>query len=238
MTELRIWCKPDSPVAKRLSQHPHVAAFESEGSAPLEFEQNGWHRRIWIGKPQTELSGLVELIDNNPLVCADEMSLPSPAATLALIALGPLIRAGMILEPPVLQLSCDGEESEIEGFLANAGWSEGATIQFDSMELGGVCACNAIVNIANPEDWKDIDGLYEEAFGRSFFVSRVEESAWDASLVQGKPEAAYRLRLTPGEPSSLLTIQVMADIDGKCGAAQLVHAMNVMAGYEETLGIE
>jgi N-acetyl-gamma-glutamylphosphate reductase len=29
----------------------------------------------------------------------------------------------------------------------------------------------------------------------------------------------------------------MADRNGKCGAAQVVHAMNVMCGFEESLGI-
>jgi N-acetyl-gamma-glutamylphosphate reductase len=48
----------------------------------------------------------------------------------------------------------------------------------------------------------------------------------------------YRLRVTPNDNASLLTIQVLADRDGKCGAAQVVHMMNVMAGFEETLGLE
>jgi N-acetyl-gamma-glutamylphosphate reductase len=29
----------------------------------------------------------------------------------------------------------------------------------------------------------------------------------------------------------------MADRDGKAGAAQVVHALNVMCGFEESLGI-
>jgi hypothetical protein len=29
----------------------------------------------------------------------------------------------------------------------------------------------------------------------------------------------------------------MSDRDGKCGAAQFVHALNIMCGFEESLGI-
>jgi N-acetyl-gamma-glutamylphosphate reductase len=29
----------------------------------------------------------------------------------------------------------------------------------------------------------------------------------------------------------------MADVDGKCGAGQVVYAMNVMCGFEECLGL-
>jgi N-acetyl-gamma-glutamylphosphate reductase len=36
---------------------------------------------------------------------------------------------------------------------------------------------------------------------------------------------------------SLLTVQVMIDRNGKGGAAQVVHAFNVMNGFEESLGI-
>jgi N-acetyl-gamma-glutamylphosphate reductase len=56
-------------------------------------------------------------------------------------------------------------------------------------------------------------------------------------LVAGKPFSAYRLRVVPDEPNSLLTVRLLSDPLGKCGAAQVVHAMNVMCGFEESLGI-
>jgi N-acetyl-gamma-glutamylphosphate reductase len=92
--------------------------------------------------------------------------------------------------------------------------------------------------IDTPESLGDIDALYEDAFGRSFFVRRDEASDWHVSLAVDKPYALYRVRIGPDEPNSLLTIRVMADIRGKCGAAQLVHALNVMAGFEESVGID
>ena len=79
--------------------------------------------------------------------------------------------------------------------------------------------------------------IFSSAFSRSATARRAEDGAWDTALVSGRPWAAYRLRLTPGDGTSLLTVQTMADKDGKCGAAQVVHAMNVMAGFEETLGV-
>ena len=55
--------------------------------------------------------------------------------------------------------------------------------------------------------------------------------------VLGRPEARYRLTLAPDSPHSLLTIRVLADFNGKVGASQVIHAMNVMCGFEESLGI-
>jgi N-acetyl-gamma-glutamylphosphate reductase len=45
------------------------------------------------------------------------------------------------------------------------------------------------------------------------------------------------LELTEGESESLLAIHIMADINGKAGAGQFVHTMNVMCGFEESLGL-
>ena len=106
------------------------------------------------------------------------------------------------------------------------------------MDFGTVVAATVISAIQTPDRLEDLDDLYEEAFGRSFFVRRDEASEWDVKLVKSKPHSLYRMRISPDKPQSLLTVQVMADKDGKCGAAQVVHCMNVMAGFEETLGIE
>lgn len=87
------------------------------------------------------------------------------------------------------------------------------------------------------EDWSELDGLYEEAYGRSFFVRQAEEGDWDTRLVRGYDHAVYRLRLSPGEERAVLTVQAMGDFGGKLGAGQVVHVMNVMAGLEEGLGL-
>jgi N-acetyl-gamma-glutamylphosphate reductase len=103
--------------------------------------------------------------------------------------------------------------------------------------LAGVVVATVIAAIQTPPRLQDIDDLYEERFGRSFFVQRQDSGDWDVKLVLGTQNAVYRLRIAPDEPQSLLTIQVMADENGKCGAGALVHAMNVMAGFEESLGL-
>jgi N-acetyl-gamma-glutamylphosphate reductase len=125
----------------------------------------------------------------------------------------------------------------LEAFVEGTGWSFGVTSFFENQDLASVVACTAMALIRTPDKLEDIDELYEESFGRSFFIRRDEESDWTPDIVADKPWAAYRLRITPDAASSLLTIQVMADRNGKCGAAQVVHAMNLMAGFEESLGI-
>jgi N-acetyl-gamma-glutamylphosphate reductase len=172
-------------------------------------------------------------MDNNPLVCADRASVPDPAATLALIALGPLIRAGLLTESPTLITNAPFDEQLLLSFL---GLDEVAVLA-QEQDLGSVYASTVMAAIATPDRMEDIDDLYEEAYSRSFYVRGDEESTWDTQLVAGLPHSVFRLRITPDEPTSLLTVHVMADKEGKCGAAQLVHCMNVMAGFEETVGI-
>lgn len=203
----------------------------------LVFFQGAWRREIRVGDVDGAVFGLVELEDNNPLVCADVTSVPSAAGTLALVALGPLARACLLLEPPLLQLSFEADEERVARELAVTGWSGGVTLDCEPRDLGGVLAAAAIAEIPTLDRFEELDELYEEAYGRSFFVREAEEAEWHVDLVRGRPNAAYRLRLTPGDDRSLLTVLAMADAEGKCGAAQIVHAMNVMACFEEGLGI-
>jgi hypothetical protein len=190
------------------------------------------------GDRSVELHGLVELMDNNPLVCADEASVPPPISTLALVAFGPLAWAGLLVEPPTLIVSRSVEQENPADWLATAGYEGGLSVHEEPQELGSVIAATGMAKITTPSDWSDIDALYEERFGRSFFVRREEDALWDVALAQGKPECFYRLRYTPDEPHSLLTVFMLADEHGKCGAAQLIHAMNVMAGLEESIPFE
>ncbi len=226
----------DSRLLSYLSKHPDVSSVTEASITGLRFTQGSWHRSIEIANPSLEVAGLVELMDNNPLVCADAASVPDPASTLTLIAVGPLVRAGLLVEAPTVITNFTADEELINQFLAKEGWSEGVTYHCENIDLGPVLVASCICAIKTPDRLEDIDDLYEESFGRSFFVRRCEEG-WDVSLVHGQPHAAFKMSITPDQPNSLLSIQVMADKDGKCGAAQIVHCMNVMAGFEETVAI-
>jgi hypothetical protein len=227
----------DPELRELLSSHPRIGEVKAGASPGIEFRVGDWNRQVLTGIPDLPIAGLVELMDNNPMVCADQMSVPDPLSTLGLIALGPLAWAGLILEAPTLITSFEGDPSLLEAFLKTAGWMDGATLHAEVKNLGSVLAATAMAIISTPRIWTDIDELYDERYGRSFFVRRDEASEWDPGLVSNQSHAVYRLRYTPGEERSLLTIQVLADKNGKCGRAQLVHAMNVMAGFEESLGI-
>jgi len=204
----------------------------------LRWRQGGQQRAVYVGHPEIALHGVVELADNNPLVCANSFSLPSPAATLALLAVGPLAEAGILVEPPAMMVSVETDESEIAPFLEKVGWSDGILVAAEERDFGGAAAATVFCELKTPERLEDLDDLYEERYARSFFVRRDETSEWDAKLVIGRAHAVYRLYVTPDSPNSLLRIQIMADRDGKCGAAQVIHAMNVMCGFEESLGLE
>lgn len=176
-------------------------------------------------------------MDNNPLVCADKVSAPSPLATLALIALGPLIDAGIIEGDPVLMLNGPLPTDDVVAGLATTGFDRSVTLSWTADEAPDVLALAALIPIRTPDDLAEIDHLYEERYGRAYYVRLLPDAEWTPDLVRDQPWAAVQLRITVDEPTSLLTVRVLADRDGKAGSAQLVHLFNIMNGFEETLGI-
>lgn len=220
-----------------LANHPLVKVDQSvKPEGLLSFQTN---RPRSIGRSGSgEIGGLVELMDNNPLVCADSAWVPSPAGTLALIALGPIIEAGIVVEDPAIILSFPEEDEEtILNDLRTVGWEGGITLQAENHDMGSVRGAYVLAKIKNPDDFDEIDEIYNERYSRSFLVRREEDAEWVPSLVEGQPFACYRLELSEGSPNSILAIHVIADTNGKLGAAQVVHMMNVMCGFEESLGI-
>ncbi len=235
---LRIESCGDRALASLLARHPRVRHDGAVAGPPgVGFSQGDWRRHVGQGRCGEAPFGLPELADNNPWVCADSVVLPGPSATLALIAVGPLVRAGLITETPTV-MSSAADAGDAEQALVAAGSPHGLVWVHQPFEDDSVLAATAMAAVTTPDEPDDFDALFEEAYSRSFFVRRDETSPWDLDLVRGRPHAVYRLRLTPDEPLSLLTIQVMAARDGKAGAAQTIHALNIMAGFEETLGLE
>ena len=229
----------DPALLQLLASHSKVLEVQRDlNETGLCFVRGGRTRHISVGVPSEPLAGLVELMDNNPLVCADRFSVPDAASTLALIALGPLCEAGLLLAPPVFISNLDASEGLLSSFLQTLGWPNGLTVAKEAGEFDHVCMATCMAEIETPANLSDLDGLYAERFERSFFVRLASDSDWSPLFVRDQNYAAYRLRITVGDAVSLLTIQVIADQNGKCGAAQVVHAMNVMAGFEETLGLE
>lgn len=72
----------------------------------------------------------------------------------------------------------------------------------------------------------DIEELYDEAYGRSFLAMRAECAHPLA--------ASYSVDSREGAP----VVRFASRREGKAGAAQVVQALNVMAGFEDSLGID
>lgn len=232
----------DSAIARLLAEHPHVDLAPGGPERGVEFAQTlvsglDWPRRVAVGVMTEAQRGILEIMDNNPLVCADSMSVPSAGATLAMIALGPLLSGGLIADSPTIVTNVPLDESELAALMEPLGWFDGSYVHVEEATFGAVAAATVMVAIRTPDELDDIDALFEERYGRTLYVRRDEDSEWNPGLVEGKPFALYRLAIAPDAGTSLLTIRVLADQNGKGGAAQVVHAMNVMAGFEESLGI-
>ncbi|MBS1718140.1 MAG: hypothetical protein JSS72_10470 [Armatimonadetes bacterium] len=227
-------CRSSDPVAVRLlAQHPKVSSAVHDDFPGLGFGD----RAILINDFSVAVRGLPEIMDNNPLVCANKACIPGPGETMALIALAPILRAGLTLEELIIQ--------------TNAPVSEPALGQF----IGDLCALLAHEPFVEPVEYEEclvlvarmllaeelqpqqIDDLYQESYGRSFFVQHLESPLGVPPAVHGSPAGFYRCRTEKGGGVTLVTCEVFADQNGKAGAAQLIHVMNIMCGFEENLGI-
>jgi LysW-gamma-L-alpha-aminoadipyl-6-phosphate/LysW-L-glutamyl-5-phosphate reductase len=231
---VRVARPSDPTLAALLASHPGVW-IEGEGGPGLAFWQGDWRRSVVASEPGADVYGLVELMDNNPMVCADRVSVPGLVGTVAAIAFGPLVRAGLVTEQPSLLLGSHEELGDLEDALVALGWGHGALVADVGAEPGPVVTARALVAVPTPDDLADLDSLYEEAYGRSLYVRLAE--TFDPAETKGRPYAVCSLAVTPDEPVSLLSVSVALDRRGKGGAAQLVHAFNVAAGFEESLGI-
>ncbi len=219
---------PNRPVLRALlEKHPQVRLLDAP-TPRLQWKQGDWQRDVSDDPLSCDLRGLVEIVDNNPMVCADRFAVPGPAATLALIALAPLARAGILVGQPSIATAGAQEECvAIAALIADLGFTGGITI----LEGGAPSHCVVLATI-QPATQSDLQALFDEAYGRSFFVRMAPDA--NRSAVQGRPFAVCSMRCDAAEA---VRLEVAADTEGKCGAAQLVHAMNVMAGFEEDLGI-
>lgn len=239
MNRVEVAVPTDPALLELLTEHPYVELSDKPRAIGwLTFWQNGRERHVLCNSQGAEVFGLIELMDNNPIVCADRVGVPSPLGTLALIALGPLARAGLIVEEPTVLTSFEASASDLEEALASIPFDQSIGLHWDQKDLGGVLAATCFVELSEPDDWHEIDALFRESFDRSFFVRHIPEGAWDTQLVLGKPWAAYRYRVSPDSPRGLIEVQVMADERGKCGAAQALHAFNLMCGFEESIGLQ
>lgn len=235
-TDLTWASTSNSQLLSRLEAHPRVAEVRRGNDPGITFDQGGWRRRV---APDTEsdLFGLVELIDNNPLVCADRFSCPGPVETLALAALGPLALSGAILEPPVFLANAPFFEEAIARALASVEWRNGIESSDEQASAWPEVLAATAIAVVEREVVDSLTSLYEERYSGCFFIRLEQEGDWSPALVKDRPWIALRLAASQDEAHGLVTVQALADIKGRVGALSLIHAMNVMAGFEESLGI-
>jgi len=221
---------------RMLERHPltAIASFSEAEDMRIEFDGQTSKRVAHRGKANASGPyGLTELMDNNPLVCADVASVTGAGATLALIALGPLAKAELLADRPAIALNFhEPEAEEIDVALATEGWVSGASLA-TSDDDPDVYSAQCLAEIRMPDTEGDLRALYEECFGRSFFVRSSTERPSLADAF-----ATYSLSVdNRGDGTALATIFAHSSRDAKTGAGALVHIFNVMSGFEESLGV-
>jgi len=220
-----------------LEKHPRV---KLEGWRPSEqlmirFIEGGAERTLEQARiSQDGTYGLIELMDNNPLVCAERASVPGALATLGLICLGPLARAEMLTAEPTVEPSFNEDAEELVAALRLEGFHGGVHLAPSTGERAGLLSVRCIAPL-RAHSGAEVEELFAELYGRSFFLRPAKERGEDQIL--GSPYATYSLDAARLKGERVLEVRAIADADGKCGAAQMIHVFNVMAGFEEDLGL-
>lgn len=204
-------------------RHPRLLSPQSGSMCALEFGLNSYRRSIVVGYRERYPVGLIELFDNNPIVCAETVCLPAPVSTLALLAIDPLSKAG--LGSGTLHVSCSAhcELDDIKPFLNQLG--DRVNLRLDARVVADEGCVAVEVELAGDQTAEDIEELYDDAYGRSLLVMRDKEA---------HPLAASYSVVKVGDTA---VVRVASKIEGKAGAAQVIQALNVMAGFEDSLGI-
>lgn len=213
----------DPGLAAAFSRHPEIRLEAGEPTrGEASWKQGTWARSIARGS-DAEVRGLVEVIDNNPMVCCDDFATPGPMATVALLALAPAARASMLGSPVRLAFSHDPEPS-LSGFLDEAGIS-----QWHGEASGGgkVCRASARFTPSQGSSRSDLEAAYAEYYDRAFFVRTGQADPTGSA-------SGYVWLKFDGDD---VLASAAADAQGKAGAAQVVHAFNVMCGFVESLGV-
>lgn len=220
-----------------LEKHPGVSleAWRPSDQPVIRFLEGDTEREVHAGRVADDgCYGLIELMDNNPLVCAQRASVPGALATLGLICLGPLARAEMLAGKPAIEPSFDADGAELAAALRLEGFEEGVHLLPFAGERAGLLSLRCTAPLRS-RSAADVGELFAELYGRSFFIRPANVLGEDQ--LRGSPFATYSLDAGRLEPEGVLEIRAVADADGKCGAAQMVHVFNVMAGFEEDLGL-
>lgn len=230
-------CKGSTALRNLLEKHPGVIleAWQPSDRYAIHFVEEKQERILERGRFADDGTyGLLELMDNNPLVCAQHASVPGALATLGLICLGPLARAEMLASQPTLEPSFEEDPAELEAALRLEGFAGGVRLIPSTGAPQGLISVRCLAPVRNRLA-AELEELYEELYGRSFFL-RPASVLKDETIV-GTPFGTYTLDARRLESEGVLEVRAAADAEGKCGAAQMVHMFNVMAGFEEDLGL-
>lgn len=210
-------------LGQMLGRHPRLLPPQPGSLCALEFGLGGYRRSVVVGFRKGCSPGVIELFDNNPIVCAETVCVPTPLATLALLAVDPLSKAGLVAGSTPIACSSSCLAEEIEPFLEALGDRVSVVCSSGLPVDEGRLAVELRLSISLRSG--ELREIYDEAYGRSMLVMR-------AGAIH--PLAAS-YTVTQHEHGPIVRFE--SPVDGKAGAAQVVQALNVMAGFEDSLGI-
>jgi len=212
-------------IVSLLNRHSEIDAVElepPEDGSLLSFVQGDWSREIVENRSGLHPRGLLELIDNNPLICADHFSLPRADFVALLIAVGPAMQNGMIANLSSIESNSFTFVENNDVFASELGWRLSPSVALIPTQDPAF----TITGILKPEvTHGDFLSLYIERYSRSPLIHFYETS-----------QNGYLVKI--GLPSeNTVCVTVYCNNPQLCFADYVVFAMNVMCGYEDSLGL-
>lgn len=220
------WIEAPAPVASLLRHHPRIEKVIVADSPIVRFTTRGWKRELHIGNSQCYVRGVPELIDNNPIVCCDEFSLPSPFAHALSLVAGPMSLSGIptLVQAVASNLSSNNESDK--AFLEDIYLDTTRTLLTDRAGTESDIL-EAVLRIPEDIHLEEIIAIFRQRYDGAFLISG------ESLPFPGATFSLAKWNLDEGT----FTVRIDSPVNGKFGAAGQVHALNVMMGYDEGLGL-
>lgn len=158
--------------------------------------------------------------------------LAPPDWVMPLLAMRPLIAAGLMLETPVA-LTSEPISGDFDSALADIGWHHGLD-QLDepNEQEPELSIMLFMAHITAGADLGLVHQLFHKAYEDSALVETLDQQAFAFDHARISQAVFMAIHTEPGEDSALVSIRACCRRDGKIGPAGWVQAMNRVAGED------
>jgi len=159
-----------------------------------------------------------------------QILLAPPDWVMPLLAIRPLIAAGLMLETPVA-LTSEPISGDFDSALTTLGWQQGLD-QLDEPndQEPNLSIMLFMAHINASADLGLVHQLLHKAYEDSALVETLDQQAFAFDLSRNSGAVFLAIHTEPGEDSALVSVRACCHRNGKIGPAGLIQAMYRVAG--------